>query len=218
MSKEYVLLEQVIIPFHPIFSDKRYEALAEYALEHPQIFKVTRLVEETLAHVGGYDFVDGSHYDFSDGTECKTASVSSTVKRKTASVCNSFSAEISGVMTASGNFKSGAIRAVVYVPQKQGLRYYFFPPSTWEDMVNVHPTTGMGRLKATYNLQHDTINLWDPFRVSSFEELAKLPADYTLGELTETREKMNILAQLEEYVNQTPTDKLVELLKQIKSL
>ncbi len=168
--KEHALFSQVIIPFHPEFRKKENASLVSYAIKNPEIFNVTRLVEEAMAWNGGYEFVDGYHYDFSDGSECKTGSVHPAKKNGS----KSHSCEITGVRSSSGKFKTGPIRAIIYIPNTHSLRFYFFPEEDWTKMVNVHPSSGVGRLQSSYNSDRDTIDKWARWEISDFLTLAKI--------------------------------------------
>lgn len=149
----------------------------EYALAHPRAFNCEYLVEMSFERVGGIKFIDGEHADFIDGTDSKTASVSS---RPVKPGQNSHRLEISNIVTAGGNSKSGALRVVLYNPLLEGkhLRYYFVPQTVYMQYINRHPTTGIGRMFATYNRATDCIPKLDGCEVSDFETLAKIPADY----------------------------------------
>lgn len=167
-GKEKLIIKEIINKFHPKFVSN--PDLCEFALESPEVFNVERLVEITMAHVGGYDYVDGAHYDFSDGSECKTASVRPSAK--SGGAC--YSLEISNLVSGAGTTKSGPIRVVLYNPHIQKLKYYFFPSGEVEQIgINIHPTSKKGRLFASWNCVTDTCNKLDKYEVESFDTLAK---------------------------------------------
>jgi hypothetical protein len=167
MSKHYVLMRDVITQYHPQF--RKSTALCEYGLTNPHIFNVERLVEECMAAVGPYEFIDGDHADFSDGSDCKTASI----RLKVAGTSiNSFTGEISGVETAGGGRKAGALRAVIYNPHKDKLMYYFLPKRVWANHITIHPTSGAGKVMFSYNKKHDDIVKFTGHECSSFRQLA----------------------------------------------
>ena len=56
MSKNLVLMRDVICIYHPEFRISK--DLRAYGMKHPEIFNVERLIEESLAAVGPYEFVD----------------------------------------------------------------------------------------------------------------------------------------------------------------
>jgi hypothetical protein len=168
-GKEKLIIQEIINKLHPKFTGN--PELCNFALESPELFNVERLVEVTMAHVGGYDYVDGAHYDFSDGSECKTASVRPTPSKPNSS---SYALEISNVISGAGTAKSGSIRVVLYNPHIQQLRYYYLPPGEIDKIgVNIHPTSNKGRVFATWNIITDTCNKLDRYSVPSFEDLAK---------------------------------------------
>lgn len=168
-GKEKLLIQEIINKLHPKFVIN--PGLCEFALESPETFNVERLIEITMAHVGGYDYVDGDHYDFSDGSECKTASVRPSANRGG----TSYSLEISNLVSGAGTIKSGPIRVVLYNPHIQSLKYYFFPSGEVEKIgINIHPTSKKGRLFATWNSVTNTCNKLDIYEVDSFDTLAKI--------------------------------------------
>jgi hypothetical protein len=173
-SKSNLILEEVILKHND--KCKTNDSLQTFLRENIDIIKIERLVEYTMAEVGGYDFIDSSHCDFSDGTECKTASVRQNPVKNTPA-CKSHTIEISNVSSAGGNLKSGALRVVLYNPILYKLKYYFIPN---EDILNLgyncHPTTGIGRLYATWNSSLDECRKLDKYEVETFEALAKTPA------------------------------------------
>lgn len=175
VCKNTALLKEIIFDSLPEMFPT--EESREYALTHPRAFNCEYLVEMAFEKVGGIKFIDGEHADFVDGTDSKTASVS---PRPIKSGQNSHRLEISNIVTAGGNSKSGALRVVLYNPLLQGkqLRYYFVPQSVYMQFINRHPTTGIGRMFATYNRATDSIPKLDACEVSDFETLAKIPADY----------------------------------------
>jgi hypothetical protein len=168
MSKSLVLMRDVICQYHPRFRNS--QDLREYGMEDPEMFNVERLVEESLAEVGTYDFIDGVHADFTDGTDSKTASIRvNPMKPGT----NSYGGEISGVETAGGGRKQGALRCVIYNPHKDNLKYYFLPKSWWERNITLHPSSGVGKITYTYHEPYDHIVKFHGYECANFEELAK---------------------------------------------
>lgn len=174
MSKNLVLMRDLICKYHPEFS--KTPALKRYGLKHSDIFNVERLAEECLAAVGGYTFTNGEHADFDDvtnqlgGTDCKTASIGINPMRE-GSACHK--GAIHGVVTAAGGFKAGALRCIIYNPIKDRLDYYFLPYSVWTDMIYYHNVQGYGMIQFTYNSVHDDIVKLSGWECDSFEQLAK---------------------------------------------
>ena len=101
MSKSLVLMRDVVCVYHPQFSKSK--DLREYGMNHPDIFNIERLVEESLAAIGPYDFVDEAGYDYSDYSDSKTATVA-----------------IYDNVLAIGSVESkiGALRVTIYNPHK----------------------------------------------------------------------------------------------------
>ena len=169
MNKTQRLLEDVIFPYHPEF---RMAAVRRFALRSPHLISIERSVEEAMAAAGGYEFIDGDHCDFPDGTDCKTASVRS---RPRLEGSQSHVGEISNIMTAGGGEKKSALRCVIYCAPQDRLDYYFIPKSYWEERITVHPSSGVGKLVFSYHRGDDCIHSLEPFRVRDFEELAQSP-------------------------------------------
>lgn len=168
MSKQLVLMRDVICVYHPEF--RRSADLCRYGMAHPDIFNVERLIEESLAAVGPYKFIDGEHEDFSDGTDSKTASIRVNPVKPGR---NTYGGEISGVETAGGGRKGGALRCTIYNPHKDGLKFYFLPKHMWERNITIHPSSGVGKIMYTYNRPGDYIARFDGYECASFEELAR---------------------------------------------
>jgi len=167
MSKQATLLRDVIFKYHPLF--KRRKDLQKSAIKHPEIFNVHRLIEDSFAAIGPYSFIDVSHADFSDGTECKTASIG---VNYTGTTGNSFSGAIHSVKTSAGTLKQGALRVVIYNPHTDSLMYYFLPKEFWEKNITMHNKKNSGMIAYSYNKSTDTIKKLEPYRVKSFRQLA----------------------------------------------
>lgn len=163
MSKEILLIKDIISQYHPIFSESK--DLKRLAKKHPEYFNVCSLVEESMAAASGgkYKFVNGAHADFSDGSDSKTSSINLQSSR----------GEFGNVVSPGGFYKSGALRCVVYNPFSQSLMYYFLPKKAWETEVNFHPTTNFGRIIFSYNRNQGRIVKFDQYRCNSFIDLAR---------------------------------------------
>lgn len=168
MSKSLVLMRDVICVYHPKFRKSR--DLRSYGLSNPDIFNVERLIEESLAAIGPYEFIDGDHEDFSDGTDSKTASIRANPERPGG---NSFKGEIAGVETAGGGRKAGALRCTIYNPHKDNLKFYFLPKSMWQNHITIHPTSMVGKIVYNYHKPTDFINKLAGYECANFEELAR---------------------------------------------
>lgn len=181
MNKNYVLMRDVVIKYHPDF--KSNAKLREMGLEKPDFFNIEKLVEHTLAEVGPYTFIDGDHCDYDDGTDCKTASIRVNPS-KDGGV--SHRGEISGVTTASGSMKIGGLRCIIYDPHAVGLKYYFLPRNFWQDNITFHPTSGIGKIVYSYNRTTRQIPKFVGYECKSFEELAnKVENSYSLDNFFE---------------------------------
>jgi hypothetical protein len=168
MSKNLVLMRDVICLYHPEF--RKSKDLRTYGMKHADIFNVERLIEESLAAVGPYKFIDGDHADFSDGTDSKTASIR---VKPLVTGRNSYGGEISAVETAGGGRKAGALRCIIYNPHKDNLKFYFLPKSMWSHHITIHPSSGIGKVMYSYNRPGDYIAKFEGFQCSSFKELAR---------------------------------------------
>ena len=165
VTKEYLIMRDIVCKYHPDYKGSRK------AIKNAHHYNVELLVEETMAHVGKYKFIDGDHCDFSDGSDSKTASIRFTANR------TSGSGEISNVISAGGESKKGALRVVIYNAITQSLMYYFLPKSAWNNLtINIHPTTNLGRLFFTYNLKEHVIKKFIGFECKDFATLAKQKA------------------------------------------
>lgn len=164
MSKAYCLMRDVIKNFHPDFIDN--QELSLFGLLRPELFNVERLVEESLAAVGGYILIDGEHQDFCDGSDSKTSSFS-----PNPSSANSHSGSIKNVRTAGGNLKAGPLRVLIYNPLELKTHFYFLPRSFWPLLVS-KGYGGLGIINYSYNLRSQDIPRFRNFQCNTFEKLA----------------------------------------------
>ena len=168
MSKEHALLRDVIVRHHPYFVGKRTRI--KDALANPEMFNITGMIEKCMAVAseGQYTLVDkaGSISDFSDKSDSKTVTVSATTRARRGVV----DGDVRGIKT-----KIGSIRIVIYNSVVDRTDYMFIPA----DHVHNLAKSCFGkksydtRLRLTYNVQRDSYNMFDPFRVPSFKALAK---------------------------------------------
>jgi hypothetical protein len=168
MSKHQTIMQTLVAEYHPKFTASA--KIRQLAVNNPKYFNIEFLVEECMAHVGGYSFVDAAHYDFSDFSDCKTASIREAPKKPGA---GSHRGVIEGISSPGGGFKYGALRCVIYNPHKKNLKYYFLPRSAWTNMLTFHPTTNIAKICFSYHLPKDHIRKLAGYECSSFEELAK---------------------------------------------
>ena len=158
MSKNLVLMRDVICIYHPEFRKSR--DLQSYGLKHPDIFNVERLIEESLSAVGNYLLVDREGYDFSDYSDSKTTTVN----------LNSRVGTVGSVET-----KIGALRITAYNPFKNAADYFFV---SRQDLKYVKsPCYGVNdhkeRIKFTYSKKSDSYGMFEDYRVDNFKELAQ---------------------------------------------
>ena len=156
MSKNLVLMRDVIGIYHPAF--RKSQDLCAYGMNHPDIFNVERLVEESLAAVGPYEFVNEYGYDFTDLSDSKTATVAG----------NNYMA------IGSVESKVGALRVTIYNPHKQALDYMYLPFKAWQQLkeCSYGKNEHKDRLRVRWNATHDHYNRFERFRLNTFKELA----------------------------------------------
>lgn len=158
MSKSLVLMREVICIYHPEF--RASKDLRAYGIKHPDIFNIERLIEESLAAVGPYEFVDQEGYDFTDLSDSKTTTINANTRIGT----------ISSVET-----KIGALRITAYNPFKESTDYFYVSK---RDMKYVKsPCYGNSdhkeRIVFTYSKKGDAYGMFEDYRVKSFEDLAR---------------------------------------------
>lgn len=162
MSKHLVLIRDVVSKYHPEF--RKSADLRRYALRNPTIFNVERLIEESLAAVGGYEFVDEDGRDFNCNwnSDSKTTTVIQDGRSKTAA--------ITGIES-----KIGSLRVTIYNPFRDRVDFMYIPRH--EVAVLSEPCYGRKnsakeRLRARWSEAGDHYNFFNMFRKKSFEELA----------------------------------------------
>lgn len=164
LNKEQTILKEVISKHLPRYNGREDELVTNW-----QDFNVERLVEQAMAEVGGYDYVDAHHYDFDDFSDSKTATISKEGHSWKATVGN---------ITQGGlksKAKAGDLRVVVYNSYDGSLQYYFMPKAGWE-AIRESGKANKGKLRAAYSPLEDVVYKWKKWRVDSFETLAKKPA------------------------------------------
>lgn len=179
---------------------KRFDGADHLIAACPKSINIEHLIELTAAEVGGYEFIDMPHYDFSDGSEMKTGSINPRPKTPGGA---SHPVEVSNIISAGGQEKTGDLRIVIYNPVHESVLYYFVPISSIHEIgVNIHPTSGIGRFKGTYNSVRNDIPKLEKFRVASFEELCKMKNTATnhngIHFRPNTRSKPNIIKTIRE--------------------
>ena len=157
-KKNLLLMQDVIYNYHPNFSVG--SDFHKVGLIDPCSFNITRLVEQSLASVGGYTHIDAHGYDFSDFSDSKTATV----------------AEYDCAMRINSvQNKIGAIRVTTYNPHNNSLAYFFLPHSVVKKYKEASGTTKNKtgkRLRVTWNKKDNHYNSFEYYRLNTFEELA----------------------------------------------
>ena len=166
LGKNHALLREVISQHHPDFIDS--VDLKRFAEQFPDMFDVPKLIEHTLAHVGGYDFVDEGGRDFNDpwNSDSKTATVIQDGRSLTAVI-------------SSVENKIGSLRITVYNPFA-GRVDYFYIPKRWVDRAKERcygKSSYKEKLRIRYNQRGDHYNWFEDFRVDNFETLARTGDD-----------------------------------------
>jgi hypothetical protein len=151
-------MRDIICVYHPEFNKEGL--LRSSGLSNPKRFNVEMLIEETLAAIGPYEFVDEEGYDFTDFSDSKTTSVNQKTGKGT----------IGSVET-----KIGALRITVYNPFKDTADY-FFVPKTHLNRVKLpcygnesHKERILFRYSSRYK---DNYGWFEDYRVATFEDLA----------------------------------------------
>ena len=158
MSKNLVLMRDIVCVYPP--ESRKSADLRRYGIKHKDTFNIERLVEESLAAVGPYEFVDEEGYDFTDYSDSKTTTVNINTRR----------GEIGSVET-----KIGALRITAYNPFKDAADYFFVPKN---DMYRVKTAcygvhSHKERIQFMYSKQYEDDYGWfEDYRVKNFEALA----------------------------------------------
>ena len=157
MSKSLVLMRDVICVYHPSFNSSR--DLQKFGLEMPERFNIERLIEETLAAVGPYHYVDEEGYDFTDYSDSKTTTINANTRVGT----------IGSVET-----KIGALRITAYNPFKEAADFFYVSKRDLKYVKS--PCYGVNdhkeRIVFTYSSKSDAYGMFEDYRVKDFRELA----------------------------------------------
>lgn len=179
MCKNAVLLRDIIFKYDPLFAapTAACEAARKIFLRDPADINIERMVEKIMAYIGGYARVgdcssEGAHKDFSDGSECKTASIAS---KNYGTARNTYGFNISCVMSAAGNIKTGDLRVVLYNPHLDKCHYMYIPNSDIGTVLNISKTSRkMGDLRGSWNAKKNSFGKFDKYIVDSFATLATM--------------------------------------------
>ena len=160
-----------------ILKDIAHQHLPEYQvgkqlptlLNNWRHYNVEHIVEDAMAHVGGFEYVNQAHYDNTDYSETKTGTCRQ----------HDRTATISGIISRhSKTPKAGDIRAVIYNEFTQKLDYFFMPKADWE-LMREHGDANCSILRTKYQPHTDTYTKWERFRIKDFDTLAKTAATIT---------------------------------------
>ena len=160
MSKNLVLMRDVICVYHPKFIEN--PLLRNIGIADPNFFNVERLVEECLAAIGPYDFIDAAGYDYTDFSDSKTTTVIPDGKSK--------SAVVNGVEN-----KIGGLRITIYNPFKNCVDFMYIPHK--QVQLLKEPCYGRSggskeKLRIRWNQKNDHYNSFTRFQLKTFEDLA----------------------------------------------
>lgn len=158
-------MRDLICKYHPKFVNN--QQLKDYALESSEIFDVERLVEDCLAYVGNYNRVAENYRDFDDIRNSDS---------KTVSIVNNGNSYV--FIIGNVENKIGSLRVTVYNYLKQRLDYFYLPQAAVYKFIENDGTKGTEnkqkmRIRATYSVYKDSYNQMNPYRVMTFEKLAK---------------------------------------------
>ena len=173
IRKNRKILKDIIMVHHPKFLNRKDD--------DPRYYNVPFLLEETMAIQGGFEFVDGDHFDFSDGTEAKSATV--TLKTVSTKSKNNHRMIISNTISLAGIEKSGDLRVVVYNNVTDALEYFFIPQRDIRALSTI-PKKGVPRIEARYNSVTNKIPRLEKYRVSDFVALCACKSTYLNVEIT----------------------------------
>ena len=161
-------MRDIVCQYHPAF--KRSADLRHYGIKHNEIFNIERLIEESLAALGGYDFVDAEGYDFNDihYSDSKTVSV----------INNGGATQTKVIIIQSVENKIGSLRVTIYNPFKKGIDFLYIPKKDVQRLMENTGTTGTAsklkqRIRTSWNPERDDYNKLEQYRVGSFKELAR---------------------------------------------
>ena len=160
-----------LVKVHSMFKDMTSEQKQQIIDHHALAYNIEYLFESALAELGGYTRIDAFGYDFSDGSEAKTTSVS-------LKPCNTGGKTHKGKVTgvghgASGGSKNGALRLAAYIAPRDEIRYYYLPKEYWSKLNTMVGSDGRKYIDFNYTWSTNSIPKFDHFRVPSLEALAK---------------------------------------------
>jgi hypothetical protein len=150
-------MRDVICVYHPSFNSSR--DLQKFGLEMPERFNIERLIEETLAALGPYRYVDEEGYDFTDYSDSKTTTINANTRVGT---------------VGSVETKIGALRITAYNPFKESADYFYVSKRDLKYVKS--PCYGVNdhkeRIVFSYSKKGDNYGIFEDYRVKDFRELA----------------------------------------------
>jgi hypothetical protein len=161
-------MQEIVCKYHPEF--KNSSDLKRYGVKYADIFNIERLVEESLAAVGGYDFVDEAGRDFNDkdNSDSKTVTV----------VCNSRARSAKVIIIGNVQTKIGSLRVTSFNPFRNRLDYFYIPKSGVDllkenDGAKKRTVSGqLQRIRSAWSEKNQYTKL-EKYRVPDFEALAQ---------------------------------------------
>lgn len=171
-TKQTAILRDIAFKYHPNLSKlsltSQREILATANL-CPKVYNAEHIVELSLAHIGGYSFVDQAYRDYNDvdNSDSKTGTVNINTRR----------VEVGGLEN-----KIGAIRLLVWNPILDVLDYFFVPHDMWRFEGYSYKCHGKNkkdklRFLFTWNSITNHYNKFEIFRLKDFVELATMTED-----------------------------------------
>lgn len=177
IRKNRKILEKIITVYHPQYLNQNIDELMSHNVSH--------LLEQTMAHVGGYEFVDAAHYDFSDGSDCKTSTVSENGKGTT------YQMSITHTISRAGIVKSGDLRVVVYNNVTDDLEYFFIPQCVIESLSWIDTKRGGGEINCSYNSKTQQYTKIQQYKVPDFVILCCQHSTISFDDILEQEDQEN---------------------------
>lgn len=167
MTKELLLMRDVITKYHPLFKNNDY--LSYYGIQHPFMFNVEKLVEDCLSALGGYSVVNGWGRDFDDAVNSDS---------KTVTVVNN-SAKRRQYVIKIGNVdtKIGSLRVTVFNPITAKLDFLYLPKTAVQehkepDGKKTKLSGAKERIRTSWSYASDSYCKLEKYRLATFKELA----------------------------------------------
>jgi len=172
-SKEQLLLEECVYPYHKMFkkSEIRNE-LVKYQKTLENLAQ--KLTEEAMAHAsnGLLQWTDGDYEDYDDQSDQKTATMTPNTG-DSGRKHGSGQVTVGGLWGSSGQEKAGALRVIVYNTKQARLDYFYFPKDIWYDLSEVNGRHEKLILRWSYSGIKDQYVHWaEKYRVKDFKAIS----------------------------------------------